>query len=315
MKNIFLCINSGNLGDVICSTPVVRKLSNLYKKQLTIICNNEEVFANSPYVKNIFSKNSFDNRLIQQEDEFFQTFVLPGQKNQFGIERKFNTFDIRQIHAIDLGFMLMPEELHCDFFPSVFRENFNLPDKYVVLHTAKNWPNRTWSQENWQTLIDYFKEKNIFTVLIGKNTVETESHVIEKTFYNFSNLFGSNLINKTSVNDCWHIINNSRLFISFDTGPLHLAGTTDAKIVHLGSAKDPRLIAPYRKGSQNYKYNYIHGSCSLFCTNNLKYSVKEWNSINSVPPLIGCLENKISFECQPSAKQIISFLENYDFDN
>lgn len=313
MKKIFYKISCSNLGDSICATPVIRKLSNLYKSKINVICGNKYVFKNNPYLENIYHFDEFQNSFLQSEFEFFESFVLPGQKNQFGIERKFNTFDIRQIHAVDLGFMLMPEEMHCDFFPS-FNENFfDLPNKYIVLHTAKNWPNRTWSQENWQKIIDYLNFKQIYTVLIGKEVVESESHIINKTFYNFSNLYGVNLINKTTINQCWHLINNSNLFVSFDTGPLHLAGTTDAEILHLGSAKDPRLVAPYRKGTQSYKYNYLKGNCDFYCTNNLRYSIKEWKSINNVPPLINCLEQKPFFECQPTVEQVKSFLEKFKF--
>lgn len=309
-KNIYLKINCKNLGDNICSTPVIRKLYNLYNKKIIVINDFAEVFNNSPYIKRVISSEFFDISFLNSEDEFFETFLLAGQKNQFNIERKFNTFDIRQIHAVDLGFYLLPEEMRCDYFPSTYNNPYNLPDKYIVLHTAKNWPNRTWSQSNWQKIINYLKEKSIFTVLIGKKVIEKESHIINKDFYHFDNLYGLNLIDKTDLSDCWHIINNSNLFITFDTGPLHLAGTTDVEILQLGSAKDPRLVAPYRNnGTQNYKYNFIKGSCNLFCTNNLKYSIKEWNTINCVPPLINCLENKKTFECQPSVDQILEYLE------
>ena len=59
----------------------------------------------------------------------------------------------------------------------------------------------------------------------------------------------------------------------------------------------------------NYKYVYLKGSCDLYCTNNLRYSIKEWKTINCVPPLINCLENKTTFECQPSASQVIEYLD------
>lgn len=308
-KKIYYKINCTNLGDVLCSTPTIQKLSELYNTKLYIINDTPEVLQNNPFINEIINSKDFDIKNIQGDHEYLQSFVLPGVKNEFGIERKFNTIDLRQIHALDLGFSLMPEEMTCKFYASSFHNKYDLPNKYVVLHTAKNWPNRTWPKNNWQQIIDYLNKKNIFTVLIGKKTIEQEAHIINKDFYNFNNIYGLNLIDKTSLSDTWHIINNSRLFISFDTGPLHLAGTTNVDILHLGSAKDPRLVAPYRYGRQNYKYIYIKGGCSLYCTNNLKYSIKEWKTINAVPPLIGCLENKKSFECQPSTQQVIEYLD------
>jgi len=308
-KKIYYKINCTNLGDVLCSTPVIRKLSGLYNTKLNVINDAPEVLQNSPYINKIINSNDFNLNSLSGDYEYFESFVLPGKKNQFGIERKFNTFDIRQIHAMDLGFSLMPEEMHCQFFPSSIKNNFDIKYPYVILHTAKNWPNRTWAKENWQKIINHLKQKNIFTVLIGKKIIEQESHTINKDFYDFDNIYGLNLIDKTNINECWNIINNARLFISFDTGPLHLAGTTDVNILHLGSAKDPRLVAPYRNGRQNHKYVYLKGSCDLYCTNNLKYSIKEWKTINCVPPLINCLENKKTFECQPSANKVIEYLD------
>ena len=310
-RKIYYKINCSNLGDTLSSTPVVRKLSKLYKTKLNIINDAPEIFKNNPYVDKIISCKDFDVKNISGDYEFFESFVLAGQKNQFGVERKFSTFDIRQIHAMDLGFSLMPEEMLCDFFPTEYDNPFNLPDNYVVLHTAKNWPNRTWSKENWQQVINYLAKRKIYTVLIGKNAEEKDYHHIKKDFYEFENLYGQNLINKDNLNLCWHILNKSKIFITFDTGPLHLAGTTEAFILQLGSAKDPRLTIPYRYGTQDYKYKILKGPCDIYCTNNLKYSIKEWNTINAIPPLIGCLDNKASFECQPSVNQVIEYLDAF----
>jgi ADP-heptose:LPS heptosyltransferase len=101
--------------------------------------------------------------------------------------------------------------------------------------------------------------------------------------------------------------------VTLDSGLLHLAGTTDTFIIQLGSAKDPRFSSPYRKGTRNYKYIYVKGKCDLFCTNNMKYSIKEWGTMNSIPPLTDCLENKPKFECHSSIEDVtntITYLIN-----
>lgn len=125
-KKIYYKINCTNLGDVLCSTPVIRKLSGLYNTKLNIINDAPEVLQNSPYINKIISSSEFNLDSLSGDYECFESFVLPGKKNQFGIERKFNTFDIRQIHAMDLGFSLMPEEMHCQFFPSSVKNNFDI---------------------------------------------------------------------------------------------------------------------------------------------------------------------------------------------
>ena len=94
-----------------------------------------------------------------------------------------------------------------------------------------------------------------------------------------------------------------------DSGLLHIAGTTDTFIVQLGSSLNNKLRAPYRNGSQDYKYKYISGPCDIFCASDIKYGIKEWGTIQGVPPLINCLEGKDSFECHPDPVKVHQFVE------
>ena len=113
-------------------------------------------------------------------------------------------------------------------------------------------------------------------------------------------------MNKTSLSQVWHLINNSTCFITMDSGLLHLAGTTDAEIIMLGSAIKPEFRKPYRNGSQDYKLSYVLGGCDLHCCSDMKYGVKEWGDIQGVPPLINCLEGKKAFECHPSVDRVLN---------
>jgi FkbM family methyltransferase len=93
-----------------------------------------------------------------------------------------------------------------------------------------------------------------------------------------------------------------------DTGPLHIAGCTDTHILQLGSATHPLLRIPYRNNTQNYKYDFVGGSCNIFCNSDLKYNVQEWGHINAVGPLTECSENKPTFECHPHVDKVIDKL-------
>lgn len=297
-KEIYYKIHSSSVGDAICATPTLKILSNTYNKKINVITKVKEVFKNNPYVNNLYDFN--DNKAINGET--FESFVLAGKSNQFGIERKFSRTDLRQTHANDLGFQLYPDEMSCEFYPDdKLTLDIELSESYFVLHVTKNWPNRTWDNNNWNKLINYLESKNVPIVLIGKDGEEKKCE--------FFNAKGLNLINQGNLSDMWHIINRAKCIVTMDTGPLHIAGTTDTFIIQLGSAKDHRFSAPYRKGSQNYKYLYIEGNCNLYCTSNLKYSIKEWNTIKSIPVLIGCQENKPIFECHPSAEKVIQNIE------
>jgi autotransporter strand-loop-strand O-heptosyltransferase len=314
MSDLYIKINSPSLGDTIASTPTIRKLSKIYNKKINVITHVKEVFLNNEYVHNIYSFEELDRLNLKiHKNKLFETFLGCGVKNQYDVEKKHNTIDIRQFHALDLGFMLLSDEMFYDYTPFVFENIKNLPSDYVCLHVSETWESRTYKKENWQNLINKLNENNIPIVLIGKNSFETGFHTMQKNVFGLNLQNGLDLTNKLSLSQSWHVINKSKVFVTMDSGPMHLAGTTDAFIIQLGSSINNKLRAPYRNNSQDYKYKYISGPCGIFCASDMKYGIKEWGTIQGVPPLIKCLENKSSYECHPNVNQVIDFILNEIF--
>lgn len=314
-ERLLLKIHSPSLGDTIACTPTLRKLYKSYGKKITVATHHKELFKNNQYVDECFSFSELQDQKIKFK-ETFETFLNVGKKNDLGVEKKHNTIDIRQFHAVDLGFMLNDNEMEYDYIPDSYQYINDLPEKYVCLHVSNTWPSRTYSQNNWQKIINILNNNGISVVLVGKNSSEQGFYNIDKPVQNLKLLKGLDLTNKLSLSQVWHVINKSDCFITMDSGLLHLAGATDTFIVQLGSSINNKLRAPYRNGSQDYKYKYISGSCDIFCASDIKYGAKEWNTIQGVPPLINCLENKNSFECHPSSEQIVDFLKTkIDFKN
>ena len=120
---------------------------------------------------------------------------------------------------------------------------------------------------------------------------------------------GKEYINKTSLSETWHILNKAVAVVTMDSGILHLAGTTNTHIIQLGSSINPLLRAPYRGGTQRYKYSYIPGKCDIFCGSNMSYGLAEHQDITGVPLISECLENKPTFECHPTVKNVVNELK------
>ena len=311
MKPICLDLQLCNgLGDLICATPTIKKLYESYEQKITILSPFPELFKMNPFVEASYKHTSVDIDYFKENYLMHNSFYNVGKKNDRGIEYKHNRIDIRQFHAIHLGFMLSKNEMECFYKPTEEIKKEQIPDdKYVVIHPVTTWATRTWSAINWMNLTAKLNELGYSVVSIGKDSSEKGFFNVEKPVFNFEIEKGKNLMNKTSISDCWHIINNAHCFISMDSGLLHLAGTTDTQIIHLGSSIIPEFRIPYRNGSQDYKYSYVRGECGLECGSNMKYGVKEWGNIQGVPPLIKCLENKKTFECHPSVDQIINKIQ------
>jgi len=312
MKKICLNLSEANaIGDTLCSTPVLRKIYHSYNSKVVVVTKHPDLFKHNPYVEKVYESNSINMDYINEHFITHNSFYENGQKNNRGIEFKHNTIDIRQYHAIKLGFMLTKDEMGLDYIPDEFEPIDGLPEKYVLIHPVQNWPSRTWDAVNWMTLTEKLNDKGISVVSIGKDSSETGFFNVSKPIFNFKIKNGLNLMNKTTISQSWHLINKSICFITMDSGLLHLAGTTDCEIIQLGSSINPEFRAPYRNGSQQYKYHYVGGTCPLMCASDMKYGVKEWGDIQGVPPLIKCLENKPTFECHPTVDKVIEKVLNF----
>ena len=314
MSKIYYLIHSFSFGDTLASTPTLRYLSKSHRQKINIVTHKKDVFKNNPYVQEIFSFDEFNNLELNDIIKY-ESHTFAGQKDNNGIEKKFSHMDVRQIHAIDLGFQLPNEDLEYDFYPDPLSLDINLPNKYVVLQVTTNWPNRTWNYENWVGLIKWLKDNKIFTVLVGAGYKEKlhqslGDEPITKDCPMFDDYYGLDLTNKGTIGDMWWVMNGSECIITMDSGPLHLASCTDSHIIQLGSAINPAFKRFYRNGDWTYKYHFLGGSCKLFCNTNLFYNVKEWGDINSVPPQPFCLEQKPTFECHPHLNDVINKLND-----
>jgi len=301
MKPVCLNLEECNgLGDLICATPTIKKLFESYQRKITVLSQMPELFKMNPYVEKSYKSSSVDMTYIQCNYIVHNSFYLVGKKDERGIEMKHNMMDIRQFHAIHLGFMLTQDELECHYRPIEQQVN-HIEGKYAVIHPVNSWPNRTWSQDNWLNLVDELIKWGYKVVAVGKDSSETGFFNVDKPVHEMNDKV-INLMNQTSISETWHLINNAAVVITMDSGILHLAGTTNTNIVELGSPINPEFRRPYRKEG---KHIYVRGGCGLHCSSNMKYALEYWDTIDSVQPLIGCLEKKETFECHPSVAQVI----------
>jgi ADP-heptose:LPS heptosyltransferase len=296
---------SKGLGDTISSTPTLRKLFFAYGRKISVLTDHPYIFKNNKYVDKVFNTSETSRESLEEQYELLVSFA-PNLENQYKLGLRHNTMDIRQFHASGLGFTLLPDECHTEFVPDEWNSIENLPDKFILIHPVQSWEARTWDEDKWKLLTTMLNDNGISVVSVGKSSSEIGFHMVQKPVFDFDIKLGLNLMNKTTISQTWWLIQKSLAFVTMDSGLLHLAGTTDAQIIQLGSSINWKLRAPYRNGQQDYKYHYVDGECKIACASDMRYGVREWNSIRGIPPLVRCLENKQEFLCHPSISQVFN---------
>jgi autotransporter strand-loop-strand O-heptosyltransferase len=309
MKNPAFLSTTPALGDLICATPTIRKLSQVYGSPVLVISHNPDILKNLPYVSKSLNLSQVNVEDLEIAYDLHKSFHLLGKQDHLGIEFKHAICDIRQFHAKDLGFMLLPEEMSCDYVPSSDSSclsEIDLPASYVVLHAVKSWESRTWDPYKWQILANSLENCGIDVVVIGKDSGEYSSQGnLNKPAFSLKLKRGKDLTNSTSLDQSWHILNRAKAVVTMDSGIMHLAGTTDVHIIQLGSNIHPLYRIPYRKGTQDYKYSYVNGSCSIHCASDMRYSLRDWGGIQNVTLIETCLEPGKNFSCKPDVEKVI----------
>ena len=296
-------IDTPALGDTICSIPTINKLAEAYEGPITIFTSQPELFQPHPSVLQAKELGeSTDGYLL------YKTFITN--------KRNHAVMDIRLFHCTHLGFSLTPDELACDLYLEneyEIIEDGKPIENYVILHPvdSKTWPSRTWKKEKYEKLITELNNLGLKVILVGRDASEYSQFHHKRMSKNVMEVNGNyfDLRNNYNVEVPelrWMMNNRALCVITIDSGILHVAGTTDVEIIQLGSSINHKLRAPWRKGKQDYKYNYVAGECSINCASNMKYYLKEWGDINGVPPLGNCLENYDDFKCHSEVEQVLT---------
>ena len=117
-SNIYYIIHSTSFGDTLASTPTLRYLSKSHRQKINIVTHRKDVFINNPYVRNVLSFDEYFSLNLSNIIKY-ESHTFAGQRDGNGIEKKFSHMDVRQIHAIDLGFQLPNEDLVVTFIVKI----------------------------------------------------------------------------------------------------------------------------------------------------------------------------------------------------
>ena len=89
------------LGDTICATPTIRKVSEAYDAPISVYSKHPEVFKNLSYVESSLHYDDIheNQELKDSYDYYYQTEIALTHFNDQDVKFKHSHMDIRQIHA------------------------------------------------------------------------------------------------------------------------------------------------------------------------------------------------------------------------
>ena len=121
-------------------------------------------------------------------------------------------------------------------------------ENLVIVHAGRWWPSKTFPKEWWQEVVNGLAAKGIKVALIGRTIGEEQGYVdidCPKGCYDFRDL--------TSLGAMIALISLSKVTLTNDSAPVHIAGAFDNWLIVIPTCKCPDHILPFRKATQYYK--------------------------------------------------------------
>ncbi len=113
--------------------------------------------------------------------------------------------------------------------------------EYMVIAPATRWQSKMWPADHWKKLVGLISQYNIRIFAVGTkadvffiNTIARNTKVV-------------NLSGKTSAKQLFYLFSKAKLAVTLDSGALHLAASSNTKLVSIFGPTDSKLTGPINK--------------------------------------------------------------------
>jgi ADP-heptose:LPS heptosyltransferase len=286
------------LGDVIMITPVLRELRKRYPDAwLQVVTSKPEALANNPHVDLVVQPDQM------QKSDPWDVYVNLNDAYENNVtchyvDSMLNRTFGSSADTVDRSLEVYSSTEEQEAVADAIKE-FSDGQDYIVVHMRRwAWENKNVDIEIWTAFLTRLEEKypDLKVVSVGAD-------------YDYSlspaNKQWVNLNQQLTVGEIRQLISNARAFVGTDSGPYHIACSTDTPIVLLSSHLAPEQILPWRDGDfgKNCKVVKSHVPClgcyarqqtpvrNLTCENEVQWAcAKKFDNLEMFTALSDILE-------------------------
>jgi ADP-heptose:LPS heptosyltransferase len=288
MKSL-LVVSVTGMGDSLWATPAIRALKKTFPEvEINLLTNKlwVSLFENNVYLNRIFSYQpewyqqwktifnlrgcKFDHMLVLHANKNFvriQKYIdykqVWGIQNFPWIPASHQVLNDGQVHAIQKRLRLIeeiggkPDDSYLDLFlgEEIKREGIRFLEKkgfasneYVYVNVGASSANKRWPDKRFSGIIERLLDETPFNVVVGVGPKEGDwvDFLVKK--FNTKRVISTR---KLPISIVAFIIGQSRLTITSDTGPMHLAFAQHVPTVALFGVTHPDYCGPPNPKSEN----------------------------------------------------------------
>jgi hypothetical protein len=270
-KTIY-CLNSAAVGDLIASAPSIKyAIENFHKKSEYFVGIHDHFKPLFPFVP--------ENRFLEVKADYDKSFTVR-HLNMLGVGGMNCKLTPSRLKLTDyasiglLGRVLPEDQLKYVPLPKVDVTHFGVDfTKSVIIMTTYRDKQRSMLASEIVKIAEYVASKGLTPVYAGKTgAISIWKNNLAKTDFEYPG-FGIDLMDKTSLLELATIMSQAKAVVGMDSGPIHLAFTTDVPVVCGFTTVAPELRIPYR-GLVKTEAVVPNIFCN-FCESN--WSLNSWN--------------------------------------
>jgi len=240
----------GGLGDQACAEPTLRYALKSFKGcTISLASEQPEMFAHLTFDRVYdlrWQRPVYENFLC------FETITPPDDSNlvwQFFSHMLVNCVDFPSLCALRCQLPVKDREVTLSGvpLPESVLDALAIEPNYVVVHAGRHWQSKTFPVEWWNRVLMTILAHGCRPVLIGADTDDNRGTV------DVSTEGCVDLRNQLSVTQTITLLSKSRVLLTNDSSPLHLAAPGNAWIGYVATCKHPDMITHWRKGEWGWR--------------------------------------------------------------
>lgn len=162
----------------------------------------------------------------------------------------------------ELGLKLMDRKLHIslkkealDWAEQVLAENgIGKDDKIAVIHPGASCPSKRWFKERFAVLADKLAQDYGFKIIVisGPKDIAIADDIEKDSKHKIINLAGKISLSQTAA-----ILKKANIFISNDSGPVHISSAVGTPVISI-FGRNQAGLSPLRWGPLGERDKYLH---------------------------------------------------------
>ena len=257
-EKTFYFMNAGSMGDCIAAAPILKYAIDTFhtprnQEYRVGMCKEyRSVFHFIPDDKIVYIRAwEYDTSLYGFDDYVVRPLVFNTYDNKprnVGVQ---SVAKHHLMHQASLGLLSRIVDLK-DFpyipFEYVSVDHFSVDwNKAVILSVVSPETHRAWPAEEILKTAEAIRDMGLIPVYVGKTgkAVNTEIRNLDFEYPGF----GVDLVNKTSIQELATIMAKSRAVLGVDSGPMHIAMTTNVPVIFAATTIRPELRIPHRNAT------------------------------------------------------------------